>query len=186
MLSAEKLSYYYPPDFNALQNFQTDLQSLIKHQRKKEQPLVVICIGTDRATGDCLGPLVGQYLQHRTFSYSVYGSLSHPVHAQNLISTMKEIRQIHKNPFIIAIDACLGCQEHVGFITLSPMPLLPGLGVSKTLPPIGNMSITGIVNTASVTGNHTIQSTRLNVVVELASFISTGIEYSLPQILSKR
>lgn len=36
--------------------FQNDLLHYLKIKHKKNQPLVIVCIGTDRATGDCLGP----------------------------------------------------------------------------------------------------------------------------------
>ena len=182
ILFTSKVSYYYPSEHKAFKNFQKDLKRKILTQRKKNQPLVIVCIGTDRATGDCLGPLVGQYLQHNTSYFSVYGCLSQPVHAQNLTETIRHIYQLHTDPFIIAIDACLGCTEHIGYITLSNMPLLPGQGVSKKLPPIGNISITGIVNTFSDFNEEKIQNTRLHTVVKLASFISSAIETSFPLI----
>lgn len=142
---------------------------------KKNQPLVLICVGSDRATGDCLGPLVGQYLIHST-NYSVYGTLQHPVHAKNLKSTMDLIYSIHNDPFVIAIDSCLGFEDHIGYITLSPLPLFPGQGVSKSLPAIGDLSITGIVDIFSESSHETIQSTRLKTVFHLAAFIAAGIE----------
>lgn len=175
MLFTDRISYYYPPNSKAFYHFQSDLKKYLQQKKKDSQPLVILCIGTDRATGDCLGPLVGQYLLHHS-AYFVYGSLSNPIHAQNLSETIGNIYQTHKNPFIIAIDACLGCREHVGYITLSSMPLFPGQGVSKELPPIGDLSITGIVNFTSESNEKMIQNTRLQIVVELASFISSGIE----------
>lgn len=179
MLFSEKIFYYDPAQTIDFQNFQDDLRNQLKKRRKTNQPLVFVCVGTDRATGDCLGPLVGHYLMHHSGICSVYGNLNKPIHAQNLESTMNTIYQTYKDPFIIAIDACLGCQEHIGYITLSSMPLLPGQGVSKNLPPIGHLSITGIVNLMSDTNEETIQNTRLQIVVELASFISSGIETSI-------
>ena len=176
MLFSNKISYYQPADAHAFQDFQEDLQILIKKYHKKKQPLVIVCIGTDRATGDCLGPLVGQYLQNHSSLCSVYGSLSRPVHAQNLEQTIHQIHTLYADPFIIAVDACLGCKEHVGCITLSAMPLFPGQGVSKVLPPIGNISITGIVNHTSDHNEKMIQNTRLQIVIKLASFISSGLE----------
>ena len=53
--------------------------------------LVFLCIGTDRATGDCLGPLVGSRLKSLSPSTAVYGTLETPVHATNLQETLDEI-----------------------------------------------------------------------------------------------
>lgn len=38
---------------------------------------VLACIGTDRATGDCLGPLVGTNLKR--LGYTVVGTLDEPL-----------------------------------------------------------------------------------------------------------
>lgn len=173
----KKISYYHPCNPHDLSRFQKDLRNYLKINHKKNQPLVIVCIGTDRATGDCLGPLVGQALSH-SLKFSVFGTLKHPVHAKNLHETFFKIHSIYHNPFIIAIDACLGFVEHVGYITLSPFPLLPGQGVCKNLPSIGDLSITGIVNVFSDTNSNeaVIQNTRLHTVIELADFIANGIK----------
>lgn len=172
---SKKLTYYDPKDSYALARFHSDFFEYLKKTRKKNQPLVLICIGSDRATGDCLGPLVGQSLIDSSF-YSVYGTLQTPVHAQNLKNTMDLIYTLHHDPLIIAVDSCLGYKEHVGYITLSSLPLFPGGGVSKNLPGIGDLSITGIVDIFSDSNHETIQTTRLKTVFHLASFISSGIE----------
>ena len=50
------------------------------------RPIVVLCIGTDRSTGDSLGPLVGNKLKFLIRNkVHIYGSLECPVHAKNLI-----------------------------------------------------------------------------------------------------
>lgn len=173
-MNFKKINYYKPDDSCALSQFQNDFLLYLQKERKKNQPLVLICVGSDRATGDCLGPLVGESLINSPV-YSVYGTLQTPVHAKNLDHTMEVIYALHKNPFVIAVDSCLGYEEHVGYITLSSMPLCPGQGVLKDLPPIGDLSITGIVDQFSESNHETIQSTRLQIVFHLASFITSGI-----------
>lgn len=137
--------------------------------------IVILCIGTDRATGDCLGPLVGEHLKRTLPEIPVYGTLETPVHALNLEETIENIYLRYKNPFIIAIDASLGVAEHIGYATLSHAPLCPGKGVNKKLPAIGNLSITGIVNVAGFPNSVLLQSTRLHTVVILADCISNAI-----------
>lgn len=71
--------------------------------------LVFLCIGTDRVTGDCLGPYVGHRLSSFCFpGIYVYGTLVQPVHALNLCDTRKEILSRHPDSLIIAVDASLG------------------------------------------------------------------------------
>ena len=60
------------------------------------QPAAIVCIGTDRSTGDSLGPLVGTMLQEKTLShFHVYGTLEEPIHAVNLEEKINAIRSIH-------------------------------------------------------------------------------------------
>jgi len=105
----------------------------------------------------------------------VYGTLQSPVHAVNLASIISQIKDTFYQPFIVAIDASLGIRQHIGYITLGNGPLLPGIGVQKELPQIGNAAITGIVNLAGKNSHTTLQTTRLSTVVELANFVTDGI-----------
>lgn len=142
---------------------------------------VILCIGTDRATGDCLGPLVGDQLQCYNEKYKVIGNLSSPVHALNLKHVVTSIYENIENPFIIAIDASLGLDKHIGYITVSDCPIAPGKGVNKKLPVIGNISITGIVNVSSHTPG-LLQNTRLYTVMQLANCISDGLKYAIDSL----
>lgn len=139
---------------------------------------VILCIGTDRATGDCLGPLVGDMLMNFNSRYKVMGNLSAPVHALNIRQVINSIRQEIDNPFVIAIDAALGASSHVGCITVSNCPISPGKGVNKKLPAIGDISITGIVNVSSQNPG-LLQSTRLYTVMQLAECIANALKYSI-------
>lgn len=141
-----------------------------------EQDVVILCIGTDRSTGDSLGPLVGTKL-HARFSqnYHVYGTLEHPVHAMNLAEKIEEIRQRHRSSLIIAIDACLGQYSNVGSINVIDGPLKPGAGVKKELPAVGTFHITGIVNVGGFMEYFVLQNTRLFIVMQMAEIIADGI-----------
>lgn len=155
-------------------------QDLISRLRSlginKNRPVVLMCIGTDRSTGDCLGPLVGTRLMEsgQTF-YNVYGCLEHPVHATNLEEKLKEVYTLYPDPFIIAVDACLGRIESVGTINVGYGSLQPGAGVRKSLPPVGDIHITGIVNVGGFMEYMVLQSTRLNTVMRLADIIVEGL-----------
>ena len=137
---------------------------------------VFLCIGTDRMTGDCLGPLVGHKLKkYYPREHHIFGTLEQPVHALNLNYTLTRIRLRFANPFVIVIDAALGLPGHIGRVTLSSSALLPGEGINKNLPPVGDLSITGIVNSCHGNANLLLQNTILHLVNELADFIYTGL-----------
>ena len=61
------------------------LRKCILHHPGPWSELIFLCIGSDRVTGDCLGPYIGHQLsQKEIHGVYVYGTLCHPVHALNL------------------------------------------------------------------------------------------------------
>ncbi|WP_440897382.1 spore protease YyaC [Amphibacillus sp. Q70] len=141
--------------------------------------IVIVCVGSDRSTGDALGPITGSLLTKRKQSnYSVYGTLKNPVHALNLKKQLRQIKQQHPNAFVIAIDACLGKASSIGHIKASIGALKPGLALKKELPEVGHLHLTGIVNATSPVDFLTLQNTRLHIVIEQAEIISRALFYS--------
>ncbi|WP_078432197.1 MULTISPECIES: spore protease YyaC [Metabacillus] len=160
---------------------------LIEHLPKLfYKPIVIICIGTDRSTGDCLGPLIGTSIKKELSHFHVYGTLKDPVHAVNLEETIQYIKEKHRNPFIIAIDACLGRFKSVGYMEVAKGSIKPGAGVNKELPEVGDMHITGIVNISGYMEFLVLQNTRLHLVMSMADIISIGIIEAEKVYLEKR
>ena len=109
-----------------------------------------------------------------------------PVHALNLNETAEMLDKRHPDSLILAIDASLGSKKHLGFLTVSPTALKPGLGVRKKLTPVGDISITGIVNVSGTFDNFLLQTTRLATVVQLADSIVSGILLAHHQYFAPR
>ncbi|MBQ9886484.1 MAG: spore protease YyaC [Lachnospiraceae bacterium] len=142
-----------------------------------KEKVLFLCIGSDRSTGDSLGPLVGHALKKGSLG-NVLGTLSSPVHAMNLDSTLEYINDFFSDCIVIAIDASVGQPAHVGYITIGRGSIKPGLGVSKNLREVGDIFITGIVGSGYGDEPFLLQSTRLKIVVELAESICEGIDYA--------
>lgn len=174
--------YYFDiKNQNCQTEFQQTLQEILTRRLKDHTCAVLVCIGSDRATGDCLGPIIGYKLAYyKNYHFTVYGTLETPVHAKNLQDTIHFIKKEHKNPLIIAIDASLGAKNHIGYVTLMEGGLRPGIGVDKDLPVIGDISITGIVNLSGVVSQMLLQTTRLHIVMQMADFIVQGFANALP------
>lgn len=166
--------YYFNSQSSLVTNtFSEQLNKMIMSLRLPNQPIIIMCIGSDRSTGDSLGPVIGYKLKRESVkNVAVVGTLNSPVHAANLESTLKKIYAVYKDPFIIAIDASLGKENHIGYITLANGPLKPGLGVKKKLPEVGDIHITGIVNTAGIMDNILLQTTHLATIMTLADIIA--------------
>ncbi len=171
----ENTHLYFSPEKDSFNAFSQHLKEhLLKYKQPKET-LILLCIGTDKITGDCLGPLVGSKLQKRNFPYPLYGTLKQPLHASNLSESLIQIKKYHPQPFLLAIDAAVGAKKNIGRISLSCNPLSPGKGVSRPLTPIGNISITGIINEASSSSELLLPYTSLYLVDSLAEYICSGI-----------
>lgn len=187
MVTNNKLSIdsLFPSSYIELGDFlYKSLEKIINENRE----IIFICIGTDRCTGDSLGPLVGYKLKYfcKEISKSniyIYGSLESPVHSKNISNIIDRINMNFNNPYIIAIDSCLGKINNIGKVFVDSKPISPGLALNKDLPPIGDLSITGIVN---ISGNYEfiiLQNTRLYTVMTLADCISKGIIHFINKIV---
>ncbi|WP_294187045.1 spore protease YyaC [uncultured Clostridium sp.] len=155
---------------------------------KSNREIIFICIGTDRCTGDSLGPLIGYKSKNHFKNLSqlnifIYGTLESPIHSKNLIDIISKIKSTFKNPYIVAIDSCLGSINNIGKVFIDKAPIFPGLAVNKNLPPIGDLSITGIVNIASNYEFLILQNTRLFTVMSLADCITNGIFYFINRLM---
>lgn len=182
---SEEIHYYNVKDTYAVRKFTNTLYNLIKENAGIRTDIIILCIGTDRATGDCLGPIVGYKLKKMFLdNVTVYGTLSQPVHAKNIEDTVQTIQKNYHNPFIIAIDACLGKMDHIGYVSIGKGSINPGAGVNKTLPAVGDMYITGIVNFSGFMDMLILQNTRLHTVMGMADFIAVGIRRTF-QLLSR-
>ncbi|MBI2914710.1 MAG: spore protease YyaC [Firmicutes bacterium] len=153
------------------------LSTAVSGVARSSSELVLVCVGTDRSTGDALGPLVGSKLAGEFVGarVRVYGTLDEPVHAVNLGRVIKSVETDHPGALLVAVDACLGRPENVGQITVRSGPLRPGTGVRKELPAVGSCHVLGIVNIGGFMEHVVLQSTRLGLVLHMAETIAGGL-----------
>lgn len=130
-----------------------------------------LCIGTDRSTGDSLGPLVGTMLEEKGFK-NVFGTLKDPCDSDRLPQVLSSLEHLGT---IIAVDACLGKPDNVGAFLVKEGPLVPARSVNRGFAPVGDYSIAGVVNAASLKPYWTLQSTSLYRVMEMAGQIAGAI-----------
>lgn len=163
---------YSQPDASA--SICRALLSLCSRPLDSPTDILILCIGTDRSTGDSLGPLIGTNLLKYDPPFRVAGCLDQPVHAANLSETLEQIR-LDPPRLTVAIDASLGNMDGVGIVNIGAGALQPGAGVNKRLPQVGDIYITGIVNVGGFMEYFVLQNTRLSLVVRMADVICTGL-----------
>ena len=158
--------------------FYREIKDKSKCISKYKSNIIFLCIGTDRITGDCFGPIVGEKLQYEDNFCSVYGTLNEPVCASNLNDKINEIYYKHDSPFIIAIDAALSKEEYIGKIFVKNAPLILGKGIGKNVARVGDISIKAVVGRKEKTKKKNmqiLQNVSLNMVMNLANIVSCGI-----------
>lgn len=173
----------------AAETLARDLWGLLGPRLHPESaPLLILCIGTDRSTGDCLGPLVGSKLSSLDIlppGVRILGTLDDPVHAGNLDDFVQMLQQEKTPSYVFALDACLGRSENVGYISIKDGPLRPGTGVNKNLAEVGAAHLVGVVNVGGFMEYFVLQNTRLSLVMRMADLIGDSIAKVLEWYLGR-
>jgi putative sporulation protein YyaC len=161
------------------------LLELIHGVEKCYNSISVVCIGTDRSTGDSFGPLTGHMLSRLSLiDFSLYGSLESPVHALSLPEVMSGIDI--ENTLVVAVDAGMGDANMVGSIGIGYDPVRPGSGLGKTLPSVGDISVTGIVAMGGLAPFIMLQNAPLGMVYCMAEKAFFAIQYALREIQNEK
>ena len=145
------------------------------------RPPVVVCVGSDLAIGDSLGPITGSMLRYKTQGLNVflYGTLASPVTAKEIPYMRTFLKETHPKSPIIAIDAAVGEAGDIGLIKIIDKPLMPGSGANKKLGAIGDFSIMGVVAEKSVKSYALLNATRLNLVYTMSEIIANALSLLL-------
>jgi len=137
---------------------------------------VILCIGSDKVTGDCLGPMVGHLLtrRHNVPAY-VYGTMEFPVTAKNLAAALSFIHTVHRGARVLAIDAALGNAKDIGMLFFRRQGLYAGKAVGKEFPLAGDYSVTAVVNSGGENDGSKLFSTSMYTVIRLAEQLAAAI-----------
>ena len=121
--------------------------------------------------------MVGYHLhKNRIPGIKVAGTLEDPIHARNIEDF---INTLNDRTLVIAVDATLGQFCSVGCVRVKSGSIKPGSGLNKDLPPVGDVSIVGIVNQGGWMDFMVLQNTRLGLVMKMAEVISEAIKHAL-------
>lgn len=177
MLDYEKIE-----NINLKEKFIKDFNNAFYKMKIKTncQEIAFLCVGTDRITGDCFGPLVGSKLidmfeRYNFSNINVYGSLEENLNYNNIEKVMKNINE---KTGIIVIDSALSKKENIGKIFVSNSKTILGKGLDKTKIEIGDISIKTVVAKNYKISNYNfkaLQNISLNAVMSLANIVSEGI-----------
>jgi putative sporulation protein YyaC len=136
----------------------------IAAERPDPDGIVMLCIGTDRSTGDAFGPLLGSRLARDGWPH-VYGTLREPCDANRLPDVLAGLPA---GKTVIAFDACLGSPANVGKFSVARGPLLPAEAVGKRLPEAGHYSAAAVVAARTAKPYHALMTAPLSLVMDMA------------------
>ena len=164
---------------NFINDFSITLRKKIKDLEISE--LVFLCIGTDRITGDCFGPLVGYKLKHlfrNEKNIKVIGDLNNIICVHNILKIINDINNTYDEPFLIAIDSALSNKSNIGKIIVTKNSMNIGSSLNKGTIYVGDMSIKGIVAKDLKKPQYNfkvLQNTPLSLIMSMADCVSQGI-----------
>lgn len=137
---------------------------------------VIICVGSDLAVGDSLGPIIGSELKDKLQGKAyVYGSLDAPITAKEIKTIYNTINNLHPKSKILVIDAAVGNKEDLGNIKIKDEGIKPGEGINKDLEKIGDVSIIGIVSDKTRSKEAIYNETRFALIKKMSNVIIKGI-----------
>ena len=178
--------YKYEYELNTLKDYIVNKLSTEIYYAKKDKSyleIVFLCIGTDKITGDCFGPLVGSKLNellenHNIFNINIYGTLRENVNYLNINKVIEEIYTKYKKPYIIVVDAALSKKENIGKVYIEKGKTILGNGLNKNKIQIGNLSIKAVVGKDYKLAKYnfsTLQNISLNIVMTLSNIVAEAI-----------
>ena len=170
---------------NVQEEFKREFYRILMNEKKKNnyKQIAILCIGTDKMTGDCFGPLVGTKLVKllencNIYNVNIYGSLEKNINYTNILEELKRVKNENKNACIVVIDAALSTKENIGKIIIANKNVSLGEGLKKEKVEIGNIGIKAVVGKDCKMPKYNfkiLQNISLNVVMSLADIVSNGI-----------
>lgn len=158
-----------------------ELRRHLKNNLPKDMTVdntVFLAFGTDRSTGDSLGPFVGQFLSQ--YGLNVLGTIDEPLHSQNLTQRIEEIKDQYQYQFSIDCSVLPETlpSTFIGKVFLKNKGIRPGSVVDKQVDSIGHFSIScPLVRKESVPFMTalSLQNVRLSEVISLSQMIASGL-----------
>lgn len=150
----------------------------MKHFNLRQKP-VILCVGTQKVSGDMLGPMVGSILTEKyNINSYVYGTLNNPVNGLNIEEYISFIKKIHSKSLIITVDAAMGLKNEVGLVKLKKDGIVAGAAFGRKKKTIG-IGLVGVVAEKDDNPINKLMTVKVSFVECLAEKIATVIDSSI-------
>lgn len=135
--------------------------------------ILFLCIGSEKISGDSLGPMVGTLLKEKhKVPYPVIGTEEHPVNGVNIGRYKEHIKKYFPTHKIVAIDAALGEKTDLFQVRFREGGVKAGgaIGANNTL--IGDIGVLGVVGEKGGNAMQTLLDASFPSVLNLAEKIA--------------
>lgn len=162
--------------------FIEDFKEALYNMKKTKEfdKIFFICAGTDKITGDSLGPFVGskleEYFSEKNYSnIYIYGTLDNNINHENIKNILNKI---DKKTGVIIVDAALSNKQNMGNIYVLNKKTVLGKGLKKNNFKIGDISIKTVVarDYKNLIGNfNALKRAPITKIIKLSNILSEGI-----------
>ena len=156
--------------------------------------IVILCIGTDKLIGDCVGPMVGQKLINDWQSKNndnikkkeivILGNMERTLNYKNAENIIKQVNKNCNMPFIIAIDTALSKISTTQKIYVNNGSLTIGNSLGRKLLFKSHINIKCVVGECKNTPKENIKVLK-DVHPELVEQLSDIVAYGINKTMKK-
>ena len=108
--------------------------------------IIFICVGSNKITGDSLGPIVGAKLKQKLgTNIAIIGTTETPVNYENIKEINDNIKIKYLNPCVICVDSAMGKNADIGKIIVNWGGITLGKAVNNGIYLESHINIKGVV-----------------------------------------
>lgn len=141
--------------------------------------LLFLCIGSEKISGDSVGPIVGSLLKDKyKLPFPVLGTEDKPVNGINLPHYVDNIRTYFPEHKIIAIDSAVGSKRDMWSVKIKKGGVVAGGAIASKNPRIGDIGILAVVGEKNSDVLSTLLEAPVDEIERMAEYIA-GLIYNV-------
>ena len=149
--------------------------------------IIILCVGTNKLVGDCVGPIVGNKLARllkQSNNIIIYGNMKSTLNSKNARLIINKIFKDYSNPFIITIDAALGQKELINKVIINTGNIQIGNSIGHNISYFSHINIKAVVGEYKQTIEENIYTLK-NVNRNKINKVSNQITYEVYKMLER-
>lgn len=138
--------------------------------------LLFLCIGSEKISGDCIGPIVGTLLKEKyRIPYPVLGTEDNSVNGANIRAYRDNIKKYFPDYKIIAVDSAVGDDKDLWTLKIREGGVRAGGALNPSVEYYGEVGILAVVGSKSGNVLDNLLSAPYSKIVDFAERIAKTI-----------